>query len=360
MRVCVVGVGALGRHHARILNQIPGVDLVAVADPQAEQGQQVAETCGCEWTPDYRTLLDRVDAASIVVPTSLHLRVGSDFLNHGVPVLIEKPLAGNVRDGKALVDLALSKRLPLQVGHIERFNPAFQELQARCGEPKYIRAERMSPYPFRSTDIGVVHDLMIHDLELIVNLVGEQPCRVEAFGVSVVGGHEDCVQARLHFPGGCIADVTAHRVCPTARRSLQVWSDQGCVTADLQSRQVVGFTPRIPVRAGQLPFNLSQQPGADIPTLKADMFGHFIAMEEVAGSSADALTAELSSFLDAVREHETPKVDGRQALRALEVAEQVLTSVKAHQWDGSPTGRTGPMALLDMHLPKTVSHRRAA
>lgn len=360
MRVCVVGVGALGRHHARILSQLPGVELVAVADPAEQQGRQVAESCGCEWTPDYRTLLNRVDAVSIVVPTSLHLSVGRDFLTHDVPVLIEKPLAGTVAAGEELVRIAAERGLPLQVGHIERFNPAYRELNSRCGTPKYIRAERMSPYPFRSTDIGVVHDLMIHDLELIVHLVGEQPEQVEAFGVSVVGGHEDCVQARLRFPSGCLADVTAHRVCPVARRSIQVWSDQGCVTADLQTRQVLAFTPGLPIRAGQLPFELAQRPGADIPTMKSDMFGHYIAMEEVEGSSIDALTVELNSFLDAVRDGSIPEVEGHHALQALRVAEQVLQSVQAHQWDGTETGRVGPMALLDMHVPGRLSAQKAA
>jgi predicted dehydrogenase len=360
MRVCVVGVGALGRHHARILSQLPGVSLVAVAEPNPASGQQVAEACGCRWTGDYRELLDQVDAASIVVPTSLHQRVAGDFLQAGVPVLIEKPLACNSQEGEWLVQLAAERGLALQVGHIERFNPAFRALAERCGEPKYIRAERMSPYPFRSTDIGVVFDLMIHDLELVLHLVGEDPARVEAFGVSVVGGHEDVVQARLSFPSGCIADLTAHRICPLTQRTLQVWSDRGCTLADLQSRQLQQFRAGAALQAGQLPFYLGQQPGADIPQLKAEMFERFLQKDEVSCPQIDALTAELASFAEAVRTGQTPEVDGHQGLRALRVAEAVLECVVQHQWDGHSNGRRGPQALLETHLPGTTGLQRSA
>ena len=359
MRLCVVGVGALGRHHARILSQMHGVELVAVADPNATQGQQVADACGCEWTSDYASLLGRVDAASIVVPTRFHLRVASEFLNHGIPVLVEKPLAGTCEAGEQLVTLAAQQGLPLQVGHIERFNPAFRELENRCSDPKYIKAERMSPYPFRSTDIGVVHDLMIHDIELVLQLTGEMPQRVEAFGVSLVGGHEDCVQARLYFPGGCIADITAHRVCPTACRTMQVWTSEGCSLANLHSRQVTHFRPGDLMRQGQLPFDLSLVPGADIAALKSDVFGKFIDMSDISGGTADALTAELASFVECIRTGQTPEVDGQRGLAALRVAEQVLDCVSHHQWDGHSEGRQGPMALINSHLTGR-QHRRAA
>ncbi|MCA9029929.1 MAG: Gfo/Idh/MocA family oxidoreductase [Planctomycetaceae bacterium] len=360
MRVCVVGVGALGRHHARILGGLPNVELVAVADPNEEQGRAVAEACGCDWTPDYRTLLSKVDAASVVVPTSFHLAVAGEFLRAGVPVLVEKPLAGNVTDGTKLVELASEKNLTLQVGHIERFNPAFECLQQNCGSVKYIRAERTSPYPFRSTDIGVVHDLMIHDIELVLELVGELPTSVEAFGVSLVGGHEDSVQARIKFPGGCVADITANRVCPTVSRQLQVWSDQGCAVADLQQRKVSVFSPGSPLKAGLLPFYLAQVPGADIPQLKADVFGQFIQHQEFDGGESDALTAELSEFVNAVSGTAAPRVSGNRGLEALQVAEHVVECVRSHQWDGTADGRVGPMALLENVVESRDYSRRAA
>lgn len=350
LRVAVIGVGALGRHHARILNSLENTKLIAVADPSEEQGKAVAEACGCEWTHDYRTLFDQVDAVSIVVPTFLHRKIAEDFLSRSIPALIEKPLTAKVEDGAVLVRLAAEHEIPLQVGHIERFNPAFQQVQEWVEGPKYIRAERVSPYAFRSMDIGAVHDLMIHDLELVLTLTGEMPSNVSAMGVTLLGGHEDVVQARLTFPSGCVADVTANRVAPNASRKIQVWSRSGCVNADLHTREVERFTPGEPMLAGQLPYFLASDRVETIDSLKPKVFGHFIQTEEFGGSEMDALTAELESFLDCVRFGKQPHVDGVAALQALKVAELVLQAVDQHQWEGTPNGAIGPQALLQSYL----------
>ncbi|MBW3540497.1 MAG: Gfo/Idh/MocA family oxidoreductase [Planctomycetes bacterium] len=220
IRVGVVGVGALGRHHARILAGLEGVELVAVADSREDVGRRVAADCGTRWVSDYRELIGEIDACSIAVPTRAHFAVAAEFLRRGVPAMVEKPLAADLEEAQWLVRLAEGTGSVLQVGHVERFNPAFETAAALCGTPKYIRAERVSPYAFRSTDIGAVHDLMIHDLDLILSLVESPLERVEAFGISVLGGHEDCAQARLVFADGCIADVTANRVCPSAKRTM--------------------------------------------------------------------------------------------------------------------------------------------
>jgi predicted dehydrogenase len=344
LKVAVVGVGALGRHHARILSQMTGVNLVAVADANASQAQAVAEGCGCEWTADYRSLLTRIEAATIVVPTMLHREVASEFLRRDIPVLVEKPLAAGVADGRALVRLADEHQVALQVGHVERFNPTFARLAELCGAPRYVRAERLSPYAFRSMDIGAVHDLMIHDIDLVLTLVRSTVERVEAFGVCIVGGREDCVQARLTFANGCIADLVANRVCPFPRRKLQVWSEAGCVDADLHHRRVIAFRPGDALRSGLLPFDLARQPGADIGRLKQEVFGKFIETTEPAVSDADALTAELRSFVESVLLHHRPEVDGHDALAALEVAERVLEAVSAHAWDGRGGSRVGAHA----------------
>lgn len=192
LRLAVVGVGALGRHHARILSENPCVNLVAVADSRAEQGQDIATKCHTRWVADYRELLSRnvIDAVSVVVPTVAHREVAGAFLDAGIPVLVEKPLAANASHAQELVELASRHSVLLQVGHIERFNPAFQTARSLIVEPKYIRAERTSGYTFRSTDIGVVHDLMIHDIDLVLSLVHSPLHSVEAFGVTVIGGFE--------------------------------------------------------------------------------------------------------------------------------------------------------------------------
>jgi len=329
LRLAVVGVGALGRHHARILSQNPEVELVGVADPNEAQGTSVAQSCGCEWTPDYRTLLGRVDAASIVVPTAMHVSVAADFLRRSTPVLVEKPLALSADQGRLLVRLAAEHRVPIQVGHIERFNPAFEVLDRHASKPRYLRAERFSPYAFRSMDISAVHDVMIHDIELCLHLAGCDVDRVDAVGTSIVGGQEDGVQARLTFENGCMADLTALRVCPFFRRSLLAWCADSCVHADLHERKVAVYRAGERMRTGPKPFDLAQQPGADIPRLKEQVFGEFIAIEHPeVPSGVDALTAELNEFLASVRFLSTPRVDGRTGLRALEIADRVIESIR--------------------------------
>lgn len=350
IKLAVIGVGALGRHHARILSNMEGVELVAVADPNELQGRSVAESCDCEWTNDYRTLVKSVDAVSIVVPTFLHREVGEAFLCHSVPVLMEKPLANRVDDAEDLVRFAHEHEIPLQVGHIERFNPAFQNLAEWTGEPKYIRAERVSPYAFRSMDIGVVHDLMIHDIELCLSLTQEMPTQVEAFGVSLLGGKEDVVQARISFPNGCIADLTANRVCPTPSRTIQCWSDSGFASADLTTRIVQKFSPSGLMKSGQLPYEIAVSRQQSIEDLKPQIFGTFIESSEDQCSDDDALTAELSAFIQSVRLGTQPVVSGRAGLAALKVAEIILQKIAIHQWDGDQNGRIGPDALLSHYL----------
>ena len=246
LRVAVIGVGALGRHHARIVSELEGVELVAVADSQAERGQDVATKHQTRWVADYRELLDKrlVDAVSVVVPTVAHRAVAGAFLEQGIPVLVEKPLAGNVTQASELVELARKNQALLQVGHIERFNPAFQAAEKVIAAPKYLRCERTSTYTFRSTDIGVVLDLMIHDIDLVLALVKSPLRRCEAFGIGVMGQNEDAAQARLHFENGCIADLTASRISPAASRSMTAWSAAGCVTVDLHQREVKCFSTK--------------------------------------------------------------------------------------------------------------------
>jgi predicted dehydrogenase len=352
LRMAVVGVGALGQHHARILSQLEQVELVAVAETRAEIGRSVAEKCGTRWVADYQDLLDQVDAVSVVVPTAAHLAVASDFLTRRIPVLLEKPLALNVEQGRILVKLSQNFDTLLQVGHIERFNAATQAAWPYCQEPKYIRSERFSPFPFRSLDIGVVLDLMIHDLDLVLQLVQSPLSDVEAFGISLMGGAEDTVQARLTFANGCIADLSASRINPTPRRALQVWSANGCVNIDFSKPEVVSYAPSDLLRYGMSPIERAQQPGADISQLKQDVFGAFLKVERPEIPKQDALTAELSSFVECVCEGKPPVVDGAQALQALTVADRILSCVDAHQWDGHAEGLVGPYARPAASLRK--------
>ena len=353
VKIAVVGVGALGRHHARILSELPNADLIAVAELNPAMGTKVAESCRTRWVADHRELFDAVEAVSIVVPTKAHLAVASEFLSRGIPVLVEKPLASNVEQAEQLVDIAERSGAVLQVGHIERFNPATEVAWSMTAPPKYIRAERISPYAFRSTDIGVVHDMMIHDLDLILDLVGSRVREVSAFGVSILGGHEDVVQARVVFENGCIADLSANRVSPTRKRAMQIWSHRGCVSVDFNSREVVAYNASDALLYGVSPLERSRQPGADIEQLKQEMFETSIRVERPAVHEGDALTAELQNFLDCVRTGDRPRVDGHDGLAAMVLADDVLNSVAQHQWDGHAAGAIGPFARTP------AQHKRA-
>ncbi len=344
LRIAVIGVGALGQHHARILAGLPDVDLVGVADSDPENGKRVAENCGVNYSSDYRDLLATVDAVSVAVPTFAHLAVAGECLARGIPTLVEKPLAENVAQGRLLTKQAEKSGALLQVGHIERFNPAFQAARPHIGRPKYIRAERLSPFSFRSTDIGVTHDLMIHDIDLVLDFVGSPVDSIEAFGLNILGSHEDVVQARLRFQNGALADLTANRVSLQVSRKMQVWSSAGFVGIDFQEREVTCCTPSEMLLYGTPPVERARQPGADIEQLKADVFGNFLRVDHPTVSPFDALTAELSSFVECVRHGHQPTVDGQAALNALQVAEQVLESAAAHQWDGHSHGAVGPAA----------------
>lgn len=344
LKMAVIGVGALGRHHARILSQLEGVSLIAVVDPNPTQGQNVASAHGCQWLPDYHQLLDEdsLDGVCIAVPTIYHHKVASEFLSRGIPTLVEKPLATGLHEASLLVKLADRHNALLQVGHVERFNPATRAAFSLCDHPKYIFAERLSPFSFRSTDIGVIHDLMIHDIDLILSLVKSPVIAAEGFGVGLMGKLEDSVRARIRFQNGCIADLVANRVNPTAKRAMEIWSLSGRTLVDFTSREVVHYRPSETLLHGTSPVERAAQPGADIDQLKRDVFGTFLNVITPPVSKDDALTAELVSFTEAIKHNRQPECDGEAALQAMEVAERILESVNSHRWDGHADGLTGP------------------
>ncbi len=345
LKLAVIGVGALGRHHARILSGLPDVELIAVVDSNAQQGRQVAESVGAKWVADHRTLIDEVDAVTIAVPTAFHHRVATDFLENGIPTLVEKPLAADLSEAVSLVKSAERTGAILQVGHIERFNPAFQAAERLCDQPKYIRAERFSPFSFRSTDIGVIHDMMIHDIDLVLALVNSPVARVEAFGITLMGEHEDSVQARLTFENGCVADLSASRIHPTSRRATTIWTKSRCINVDYSSREVTSYSPSARLLYGMSPVERARQPGADIERLKQDVFGSLIEVHQETASAQDALTAELQEFVDCVLHGTTPTVTGTVAIQALTVAERLLGIVQA---------------TAELEVPATFKQARAA
>jgi predicted dehydrogenase len=337
LRMGVVGVGHLGKEHARILSTMPDVELVGVADPHADQAESVAFRCRTRPFPEHRPLLSLVDAAVIAAPTFVHHAVASDFLSHGVPVLVEKPLTADVAEAAELVALAEGRGVLLQVGHIERFNPAFEAMQRLPLQPQYICAERCGGFTGRSTDVGVVHDLMIHDLDLITALVRSPVRTVDALGAAVLGGCEDLAQARIVFADGCVADVKAIRVHPTAMRRMQVWAPEGFVGADLAKRKLMLTQPAAHLRLGRL--DSRRLDAATAASLKAELFGRHLQVREMECTAAgDQLTRELQEFVDCVRTGSKPRVDGEAGRAAVELAGRVLEAMAARQRSPAPLG----------------------
>ncbi len=361
LRVAVVGVGHLGRHHARVLAGLADVELVGVADRRIEQARAVAEPLGTEATDDYRTLLDRVDAVSIAVPTTLHREVAGAFLKRGIPAMVEKPLAGNVAEAEELVTLAESKGVVLQVGHIERFNPALKTLDGLALRPKYVEAERLGLYSFRSTDIGVVHDLMIHDIDILLTLVPVPVVAVSALGLSLFGGHEDIAKARIWFEDGTIADLTASRASMHAVRKMRLWGAAGYASLDFQARQGQIVRPSDRLRLGLL--DTEGVHLTDPAAVKAHLFGKVLRVDQVQPAACDQLTLELEEFTRCVRDSTRPTVSGSDALRALRLADRIVRGIESHAWEGIPEGPTGPRLWSAPHEslpePKLFKYARS-
>jgi len=332
LRVGVVGVGHLGQHHARILASLPDVELVAVVDSRPEQAQTIADKFGTRAVSDYRQLLDRIDAVSIAVPTMLHREVAGTFLSRGIPTLVEKPLASSLAEAELLVSLSHATGALLQVGHIERFNPALSALHQMAIRPKYISAERLSTYTFRSTDIGVVLDLMIHDIDLVLSLVSAPVRSVSAVGVSLFGEHEDVANARVEFENGTVANLTASRASYTALRKMRIWSTAGYASLDFAAKSATLVQPSDEFLSGRLDLD-----GVDLSqpmAVQEHLFGKVLRVDQVQTAGREPLALEIEDFVYALRGGTRPRVGGDDALRAMRLADQILKSLNAHHWDG--------------------------
>jgi len=342
--MAVIGVGHLGQHHARILAGMPDVELVGVADANPEQARMIAAKLGTTPYDDAAQLVSRVDAVSVVTPTVHHHAVAAEFLRAGIPVLVEKPVCRTVAEADELIALAAKAGVPFQVGHIERFNPAFEELVRRPIRPKFVEAERHGPFTGRSVDIGAVLDLMIHDLDLLLSLVGSPVKRVAAVGAAVFGGHEDMVNARLEFENGCVAHVTASRITKLPKRRLRIWAPEGYAGIDFVTRKLTLVQQSEEVRRNGL--QVEHLDATAKARLKDEVFGRYLQVLNLDGDrKGDQLTAELKHFVDCVRTGKRPRVTGEDGRNALELAERVLTALRNHAWDGASDGPLGPGQL---------------
>lgn len=341
LRMAVIGVGHLGKEHARILAGLPDVELVGVADVNLEQAQAVARRCGTRAYGDYWPLLNLVDAATVVVPTIYHHAIAVEFLRRGIPLLVEKPLAATLEQADELVELAHRHEAVLQVGHIERFNPAFEELLRHPLRAKFVECERLGPFSGRSTDIGVVLDLMIHDLDLLLALVGAPVRAVEALGVTIFGRHEDVANARLVFTNGCVAAVSASRASAAPSRRMRVWSAEGYAGLDFARRQLTLVQPSEEFRRQGL--DVARLDPSALAQLKEQLFGNHLQVRHLDCDQGDQLTRELQHFISCVQRGERPRVSGEEGRNAVALATRVLESLHAHRWEGHAEGPIGPL-----------------
>ncbi|MGH7823912.1 MAG: Gfo/Idh/MocA family oxidoreductase [Candidatus Binatia bacterium] len=304
IRVGVVGVGHLGRFHAEKYAASKKALLVGVVDIDEARSQDIGGQLRTEWLTDYRLLLNRVQCVSIAVPTRLHHQVATDFLQAGIHVLVEKPLAADLAQGKQLVDLAEAKGLILQVGHLERFNPAIRRLEGVIKDPKFVECHRLAPFVERGTDVDVVLDLMIHDIDVIASLVRAPVEKVEAVGVPVLTDKPDIANARIKFANGCIANVTSSRVSIKRERKVRFFQPDAYISIDYDQRRAQIFY-KPPPGGGWLD----------------------IRSENIEIQEGDALADEIDAFLGCVRTRNPPLVSGQDGLRALEIASMITAQL---------------------------------
>jgi len=303
VKVGVAGVGHMGKEHARIYSELQEAELVGVHDSNPDTARKIATKCKTRAFGSLEEMVDAVDAASIVTPTSTHLAIAEPFLKRGKHVLVEKPIAMNTEEARKLVDLAEKHGAKLAVGHVERFNPVLVALEERLGRPRFIEAHRLSPYPGRSTDIGVVMDLMIHDLEIILHLVRSPVTSVDAVGVPVLSKGEDIANARIRFANGCVANLTTSRISPEKLRKIRVFQDDAYLSLDYMKQE------------GEIYKRLDGKITRDkIPVMKGE-----------------PLKNQLAEFVMNVRENTDPRVAGAHGFEALKLASQICGQIGSVQ-----------------------------
>ncbi len=299
IRVAVVGVGHLGGLHAKIYREIENCSLVAVCDIDKARLDQISSALNVPGYANYEELFGKVDAVSVAVPTRLHYKIAYDFLKHNIHALVEKPFTPNLKEADSLIKLAQKNKLILQVGHIERFNSAFAATLAIIKNPKFIECHRLSPFPYRSLDVGAVLDIMIHDIDIILGLVNSKIKKIESVGVNVLTQFEDIANSRITFKNGCVANLTASRVSDEIMRKIRIFQEDTYISLDYKEAKACVYKKSgLTITKVDLPIE-KEQP----------------------------LRKELESFLACVLEHKEPLVSGRIAREALKVALKIQNQI---------------------------------
>ncbi|MCX6596327.1 MAG: Gfo/Idh/MocA family oxidoreductase [Acidobacteria bacterium] len=303
VRVGVVGAGSFGKNHLRVLSQLPGVRLVAVVEADPARRNAAAEQYGCAALEDPRDLVGLAEAAIVATPTTSHAAVAVPLLQAGLDVLVEKPIAGSMEEARLMVDAAAAGGRILQVGHLERFNPAVEALEGLKTHPLFFEIHRMSLFTPRSLDVDVVLDLMIHDLEIVLALTGSMPEEIRAAGLSILSSQSDIANVRLQFPGGCVANLTASRASTEQVRKLRLFAPHQYVSLDYSKQQMMVI-----------------QVGDD----------RQIRLQPTAITKDEPLRRELEHFIACINTRQAPRVSGVEAMRALEVAIGILDKIREH------------------------------
>lgn len=309
IRVGVIGVGRLGEHHARLLAGLPETRLVGIYDIDAARAERIARPLRTKAFESGSALLSEVDAVTIAVPTPAHYAVARECLKAGLHCLVEKPLTDTVEEAESLIELARSTNRILQVGHVERFNPAVVEMRKHVHRPVFIEANRLGPYDPRVSHIGVVLDLMIHDLDIVLSLVGERVKRIDTIGAKVFSPHEDIAKATLFFEGGCRADLSASRISFQKLRKIRVYQHDAYLSLDYSERSLKIYRKKGPKVEGL----------KDIQALRPRL------------EKYDPLEKQLAHFVDCVRHGKTPLVSGQHGRDAIELAMEILGSMHVHE-----------------------------
>jgi predicted dehydrogenase len=328
MRIGVIGTGSMGKNHARIFSELPDVKFKAVLDTREEVAREMSAKYGARPVTSLEEFLPLVDAATVATPTVTHFEIAKALLNAGKHVLVEKPFTETPEQARELCSIAQGRGLVLQVGHIERFNPVMSALDKRLNAPRFIESTRLSPYPGRSLDVGVVLDVMIHDLEIILHLVRSPWVSVDAVGVPILSKREDIANVRLRFENGCVANISASRISQDKLRKIRVFQPDAYLSLDYQKQE--GYLLRLAREGEKESSFLGKIFGlATDATIVTEFAGKRIVREPVLIEKDEPLKRELVSFVECARAGLQPKVSGREATAALELALEITRQIEA-------------------------------
>lgn len=346
LKLAVIGGGHLGRIHAKLASTNDQFEMVAVVDPSPESQSLVQSQLKLPVISDYRSLLGQIQAAIVATPTASHYEIGSHLLREGIHCFIEKPLASTTDQAARLVQIAKRHSLILQTGHVERFNPKWTAAMSHLGVPKFVDAVRCGTYTGRSTDIGVVMDLMIHDLDLILSLDRSEILRIDASGLALLGRNEDLAEARLSFASGLVANLKASRIAQSAVRQMQLYTTNCFAHIDFSADQFQLIQPSADVESRQVA--LDELEHHQRLEAKDRIFQTCFSVQTISAPGRNAIMDEQQDFALSIRTGSNPAVSGEDGALAVDVAERILDAIARRQWDGprSRSWQTGALATL--------------